>query len=103
MNNVMVSVVMAVYNGEKHVRKAVDGIINQTYRNLEMIILNGTSTDATAEILENYKQQDSRIKVLTNNVNKKLWTQIVQKEKMQGIRDYYVLYRTHDELASSIK
>ena len=33
----------------------------------------------------------------------KLWTQIVQKEKMRGIRDYYVLYRTHDEQASSMK
>ena len=58
-----ISVAMAVYNGEKYLREAVDSILNQTFTDFEFIIINDGSTDRTREILESYN--DPRI-VLIN-------------------------------------
>jgi len=72
MGEVALSVVMSVYNGEKYLKEAIDSVINQTYKNWEMIVVNDASTDKTAEILEEYSKLDKRIRVLTNDKNKRL-------------------------------
>lgn len=59
-----VSVIMAVHNGEDHVRDAVDSILSQTLRNLELIIVDDASTDATPEVLTRY--DDPRTHILRN-------------------------------------
>src|SRR5713101_4897757 len=58
-----VSVVMAVYNGDKYLREAIDSILAQTYRDFEFIIVDDGSTDTTKDILEHYSEQDARIRV----------------------------------------
>jgi len=72
-----VSVVMSVYNGEKHLREAIDSILNQTFTDFEFIIINDGSTDRTKEILESYF--DPRIRLfhqknigLTKSLNRGL-------------------------------
>jgi len=59
----LVSVVMPTYNDAKYLKSAIDDILNQTYANFEFIIVNDGSTDETAQILESYAKQDSRIRV----------------------------------------
>lgn len=59
-----VSVIMAVYNGELYVREAVDSILSQTLKDLELIIVDDASTDATPELLAAYT--DSRLQRLCN-------------------------------------
>ena len=56
-----ISVVMSVYNGEKHLREAVDSILNQTFTDFEFIIINDGSTDKTKKILESFS--DPRIRL----------------------------------------
>ncbi len=58
----LVSVVMAVYNGEDYVREAVDSILGQSYRHFEFIIVNDGSTDGTASILD--AVDDGRVQVI---------------------------------------
>ncbi|WP_413306930.1 glycosyltransferase [Bacillus sp. 1P10SD] len=58
----LVSMVMAVYNGQKFLREALNCALAQTYPNLEIIIVNDGSTDSTAKILD--KLDDSRVKVI---------------------------------------
>ena len=58
-NDPKISVIMAVYNGERHLRDAVDSILNQTFKDFEFIIINDGSIDSTQEILELYS--DPRI------------------------------------------
>jgi glycosyltransferase involved in cell wall biosynthesis len=58
---------MAVYNGERYLREAVDSILNQTCKDFEFIILDDSSTDSTAAILKSYK--DPRIISLQNEKN----------------------------------
>jgi len=60
---------MSVYNGEKTVGKAIESILNQTYKNFEFIVIDDRSQDQTLQILYNYQKQDSRIKILKNDKN----------------------------------
>lgn len=65
-----ISVIMSVYNGEKHLAEAVDSILNQTFEDFEFIIIEDASTDQTPEILKNYGKQDHRIKIITKEENR---------------------------------
>lgn len=60
----LVSVVVPVYNSEKYLRDCVDSIVNQTYRNLDIILVDDGSTDSSGNICEEYAQKDSRVTVL---------------------------------------
>lgn len=67
------SVIMSVKNGEKFLHKAIDSVLNQTFKNFEFVIINNDSSDSTQEILENFIKKDSRIKILTNFNNETLY------------------------------
>ena len=63
-NNQLLSVIVPIYNTEKYLNKCIDSIIGQTYKNLEIILVNDGSTDNSGEICDNYAQTDERIKVI---------------------------------------
>lgn len=67
MSNPSISVLMAVYNGEKFLKQTIDSILNQTYKDFEFIIIDDCSSDKTLDIIKSYK--DKRIFVHKNNVN----------------------------------
>lgn len=67
-----VSVIMGVYNCEKTIKKCIDSIINQTYKNWEFIICDDCSTDNTLSIIQEYKQKESRIILIHNDKNLRL-------------------------------
>ena len=60
---------MSVFNDEKSVGKSIESILNQTYDNFELIIVEDASTDNYKEIIENYRNSDERIKLFSNNKN----------------------------------
>lgn len=62
-----ISLIIPVYNGEKKLVRCLNSLINQTYPNLELILVNDGSTDESFSICQAAKQQDSRIKVLNQN------------------------------------
>lgn len=64
MSRPLISVIIPVYNPGKHLYKCLESIINQTYDNLEIVLVNDGSTDESAEICLNYAQQDKRIKYI---------------------------------------
>ena len=68
-NNVLVSVLMPVYNGSEFIREAIDSILNQTHQNFELIIIDDCSKDNTVEIVKEY--EDDRIVLLQNKTNKR--------------------------------
>ena len=68
----LVSIVLPVYNGEKYLAQSIESVLNQTYKNFELIIVNDCSTDSSEEIILKYKKQDSRIVYIKNQVNSKL-------------------------------
>ena len=64
-----VSILISVYNSEHTIENSVDSIINQTYNNLEILILNDGSTDNTSKILEKISLKDDRVKLFSNKEN----------------------------------
>lgn len=68
-DNQLVSIAMCTYNGEKYLSQQLESILNQTYRNLEIIIVDDGSTDRTIEIMSEYQQKDERIKIFQNAHN----------------------------------
>ena len=65
--NPLISVIMPVYNGEKYLSEAIESILNQTYENFELIIINDASIDRTEEIILSYN--DPRIVYIKNKQN----------------------------------
>lgn len=59
------SIVMPVYNTGKKLNKSIESIINQTYKNWELIVVDDGSTDESPEILQKYSRKDKRIKVFS--------------------------------------
>ena len=64
MTNKKVSIIVPVYNVEEYLNKCVDSIINQTYKNIEVILINDGSKDSSGEICDTYAKKDSRVKVI---------------------------------------
>lgn len=70
--NPLVSVIMPVYNGEEYLAEAVQSILDQTYANFELLIVDDGSSDGTAAIAQELSEKDDRVKVLRNKVNLKI-------------------------------
>ena len=68
----LISVVLPVYNGADIVGTSIESVLNQTYKNIELIIVNDCSTDNTLEVIKKYANKDNRIKIINNDVNLKL-------------------------------
>lgn len=60
----LISIIVPVYNREKYLRDCIESIINQTYRNLEIILVNDGSTDGSLNICLEYAEKDYRIKII---------------------------------------
>lgn len=72
----LVSVVIPVYNANGFLSDAIESIQNQTYKNLEIIIVDDGSTDETPKILRSFAKKDKRIKILTNRKNLNIATSL---------------------------
>lgn len=64
MEEDLISVIIPVYNVEKYLRQCINSVINQTYHNIEIILVDDGSPDNCGKICEEYAQKDSRIKVI---------------------------------------
>lgn len=69
MNEPLVSILIPVYNREKLVKRAIESAINQTYKNIEIIAVDNKSTDRTYEVLKDYAEKCSKVKIYQNEEN----------------------------------
>lgn len=60
----LISVIVPVYNVEKYIDRCIESIVNQTYRDIELILVDDGSTDSSQELCKKWEKKDSRIKVL---------------------------------------
>lgn len=63
-NEELISVIVPIYNGEKYLNRCVDSICNQSYKNLEIILINDGSTDKSIDICKEYEKLDNRIRII---------------------------------------
>ena len=78
--NVLLSVIIPVYNLEKYIDKCLDSLLVQTYSNLEIIVVNDGSTDKSLSILNEYKKKDSRIQIIDKQ------NEGVSKARLDGMK-----------------
>ncbi|HEA7277220.1 TPA: glycosyltransferase family 2 protein, partial [Campylobacter jejuni] len=64
MQQPLVSVIIPIYNVEKYLRECLDSVVNQTLREIEIILINDGSTDSCGKICDEYATKDKRIIVI---------------------------------------
>ncbi len=68
----LISMVLPVYNGSRHLAASIESCLRQTYPNWELVIVDDASTDGTPDIIDAYCRQDGRVRSVRNPVNVKL-------------------------------
>lgn len=87
-NPPVLSVVMAVLNGEKYLAEAIESVLNQTNGNFEFFIVNDGSTDSTEKIIQSYARKDDRLIYIKNESNlgqSKSWNKAIKASKGEFI------------------
>ncbi len=67
--NMGITVVMPAFNAEKTIVRAMESVLNQTFTNLELLVVDDCSTDATADLILTYRNQDPRVRMIRNSQN----------------------------------
>ena len=62
-----VSIIMSAYNSGTFISKAIESVLNQTYKNIELVIINDGSTDNTEEVIQSFKDDRIKYKKLQKN------------------------------------
>lgn len=96
MSSCKISVIMPVYNAEKHLEEAIESVLNQTHKNFEFIIINDGSIDKSLEIIYRYQKKDKRI-VLINRKNKGLITSL--NEGLEKSSGSYIARMDSDDIS----
>lgn len=65
----LISIIMAAYNAEKAIEQAINSVLDQTYHNFELLVVNDCSKDGTVELVENIVAKDSRVRLVPNEKN----------------------------------
>jgi glycosyltransferase involved in cell wall biosynthesis len=95
----LVQICLPTHNGESHLAEALDSLLGQTHRNIEVVIMDNASTDGTARIAQGYASKDSRIRYYrseeyvcaTDNWNRAF-------EKVDPSRSEYFMWASDDDL-----
>ena len=97
MSSPLVSIIMPAYNAEKYIANSIQSIVNQTYDNLELLIVDDCSTDSTKHIMENFAKRDIRIKPIfrTKNSSKPA---IAKNSAFEFLKGDYVAFLDSDDL-----
>lgn len=94
MSDIKISVVVPVYNVEKYLEQCLNSIINQTFKDIEIICINDGSTDGSLEILREYEQKDSRIRLI-NKENEGI--SAVRNQGMELAQGEYISFIDSDD------
>jgi len=92
----LVSILMPVYNTARYLTVAIDSILNQTYRNFELIIINDGSKDHSLVILENFAKKDPRIKLFSRE-NRGI--SVTRNELLLFAQGKYIAWMDSDDIS----
>lgn len=100
MNSIKFSIIIPVYNVEKYINECVDSVLNQTYTNFEIILVDDGSTDSSPQICDSYAEKDNRIKVIHK---KNGGLSSARNAGMENMTGDYVLFLDSDDFWNNDK
>lgn len=65
----MISVIIPIYNGDKYIKRTLDSVLNQSYKDFEIIVVDDKSVDGSLELIENMAREYKKITVIRNRIN----------------------------------
>ena len=89
------SIIIPVYNVQKYIKRCLDSVINQSFKDIEIIIVDDCGNDDSINIAKEYANKDSRIRILKNSENR--GTFHTRIEGMRQVRGQYVLFVDSDD------
>lgn len=92
--NKKVSIIVPVYNSEKYLERCIDSLINQSYHNIEIILINDGSSDNSLDILRKYSKLDKRI-IIINQLNQ--GSNIARKKGLDYSTGEYIMFVDSDD------
>lgn len=92
----LVSVIMPAYNSEAFIAESIQSVLEQTYQNWELWIIDDASTDSTRNIADRYAEKDSRIHLLKNSSN--LGTHHTRNKGIKAAKGDYIAFLDADDL-----
>lgn len=95
MTNQLVSIVMPIYNAESYLKDSIESLINQKYKNLEIICVDDGSTDNSLRILKNYKKNDDRIKILKQ---RNQFAGVARNNGLNNANGKYIMFLDSDDI-----
>lgn len=93
----LISVIVPMYNAEKFIQKCLEHLVHQTYKNLEIIIVDDGSTDNSVAICRRYAAQDKRIKIITQ---KNSGPSVALNTGLNAASGEYVHFHDHDDFVN---
>ena len=96
MQSPVISITLATYNVEQYIADSLDCIINQTYKNIEIICIDDGSKDNTLQILQDYAKKDPRIVVVAKQKNEGL--AVARNMSLELAKGKYVMFLDGDDL-----
>ena len=93
----LVSIIMTTYNSEKTVHIAIDSILEQTYKNFELIIVDDASTDNTMEILKTYAKNNLCIRIISLSEN--VGTYVAKNRALKESKGIFVTFHDSDDFS----
>lgn len=92
----LVSIITPLYNSEKYIGETIESVLNQSYSNWEMIIIDDQSSDNGVEIVEKYKKLDERIKLFLNDKN--IGVSDSRNRGIESSKGKYIAFLDSDDL-----
>lgn len=99
-SNPEVSVILPVKDGQRHIAAAIESLINQTYGNFELIVIDDGSTDFTREIAQRYARADKRIRYIRTDIGHGV--SVARNKGLELARGRYVTFIDSDDLVAAM-
>lgn len=94
MKTELISVIVLAYNTEQYINKCLNSILKQTYKNIEVIVINDGSTDKSSKIINKIAQKDDRVRVIERENKGRYFSRLEGYKKAKG---KYILYVDSDD------
>ena len=97
-NNELISVVIPVYNGEMNIGRCLESVLNQSYKNIEILVVDDGSTDGTEDVVHGFMEREHRVHLISQGKNTQIFhARLAGMEAAKG--DYLVGVDSDDEIS----